>query len=370
VSDKAAVDLSGLRKPFTGTKVGKLPRVTCPHCSDKRKQCGEHDRIWCDVCKSKVSQKHIHIDYVGHGDTTIRLLDVDEQWSWEPMARDIDPAVLTAAAASGNPEVIQMMLKNAPPKFDLDAEGNPVGLWINLTIGGVTRPGYGSVPSSQDDAVKVLIGDALRNAAMRFGVALDLWAKGDRADPTRENATASAGQASRRGSGQSAADAFENARPRPSNQGPGREITNGSSQQRGQVSRPAQPTKTAAADPDEIDTDAQVYADEAHQALTVRDVEDIHKRAREAGKVAALVRNPAGGGVGKLAVYLDWRRKQLKELDDALAALTTAAKETGFPVNDIEAHVKSVTGTDLDAANVTQIRHATQALRSAQGTAA
>ena len=46
--------------------------------------------------------------------------------------------------------------------------------------------------------------------------------------------------------------------------------------------------------------------------------EDIHKRAREAGKVTALVRNPAGGGVGKLAVYLDWRRKQLKELDEAL----------------------------------------------------
>ena len=93
-------------------------------------------------------------------------------------------------------------------------------------------------------------------------------------------------------------------------------------------------------------------------------------RAREVGKVAALVRNPAGGGVGKLAVYLDWRRKQLKEVDDALAALTTAAEETGFPVNDIETHVKSVTGTDLDAATVAQIRHATQALRQAREVAA
>ena len=162
---------------------------------------------------------------------------------------------------------------------------------------------------------------------------------------------------------QSAGDIFEKSAPAPRQ--------NGGSQQRGQVSRPAQPAKpAAAADPEAIDEDAQVYADEAHQALVVRDVEDIHKRAREAGKVAALVRNPAGGGVGKLAVYLDWRRKQLKELDDALAALTTAAKETGFPVNDIEVHVKSVTGTDLDAANVTQIRHATQALRSMQETAA
>ena len=161
----------------------------------------------------------------------------------------------------------------------------------------------------------------------------------------------------------SAGDEFENATPAPSRQ-------NGNGQQRGQVSRPAQQPTPAPTDPEAIDEDAQAYADEAHQALVVRDVEDIHKRAREAGKVAALVRNPAGGGVGKLAVYLDWRRKQLKELDDALAALTTAAKETGFPVNDIEVHVKSVTGTDLDAANVTQIRHATQALRSTQETAA
>ena len=161
----------------------------------------------------------------------------------------------------------------------------------------------------------------------------------------------------------SAGDEFENATPAPSRQ-------NGNGQQRGQVSRPAQQPKPAPTDPEAIDEDAQAYADEAHQALVVRDVEDIHKLAREAGKVAALVRNPAGGGVGKLAVYLDWRRKQLKELDDALAALTTAAKETGFPVNDIEVHVKSVTGTDLDAANVTQIRHATQALRSMQETAA
>ena len=367
MSDKT-VDLLDLRKPFAAELVGKLPRVTCRACSDGR--CGDHQKAKCDDCGNHISTRHIHIDYVGHADVTDRLLSVDPEWDWKPKATDPDPDLLKAAVASGNPEIVQQVIENAPPKFEEDRNGNPVGLWIKLTVGGKTRLGFGSCPSNQNDAAKVLIGDALRNAAMRFGVALDLWAKGDRADPTRENATASAGQASRRGSGQSAADAFENARPRPSNQGPGREITNGSSQQRGQVSRPAQPTKTAAADPDEIDTDAQVYADEAHQALTVRDVEDIHKRAREAGKVAALVRNPAGGGVGKLAVYLDWRRKQLKELDDALAALTTAAKETGFPVNDIEAHVKSVTGTDLDAANVTQIRHATQALRSAQGTAA
>src|ERR1700733_4885895 len=175
-----------LRAPFPADRVGKLPRVTCGNCSDKRKTCTEHSRVWCDVCKSMVSQKHIHIDYVGHADVTDRLLQADPDWSWEPKAKDVDPAVMAAAVASGNPEVIQMVLDNAPPKFDLDSNGNPVGLWISLTVGGTTRPGYGSVPSSQDDAVKVLIGDALRNAAMRFGVALDLWAKGERANPSAE----------------------------------------------------------------------------------------------------------------------------------------------------------------------------------------
>ena len=55
---------------------------------------------------------------------------------------------------------------------------------IKLTVCGVTRIGYGSAvakntPDGQANAVKEVIGDALRNAAMRFGAALDLWHKGD-----------------------------------------------------------------------------------------------------------------------------------------------------------------------------------------------
>jgi hypothetical protein len=143
-------------------------------------------------------------------------------------------------------------------------------------------------------------------------------------------------------------------------------------QQRGQVSRPAQP-KAAAAPPGDVDVDAQAFADEAHGAVTAHDIEDIHRRAREAGKLAALVRNPSSDGKGKpgkLAVYLDWKRKQIKELDDALADLMAVVSETGFPVTEIETHVKSVTGTDLEVANVTQIRHATQVLRGTQEAAA
>lgn len=135
-----------LRKAFPPAQVGQLPRGG------------------------------VTLDYVGHADVTSRLLEVDPEWNWEPVASD----------------------EHGLPVFDHDGSDRPVGLWIRLTVGGVTRLGYGSCPSNQNDAVKVLIGDALRNAAMRFGVALDLWAKGDRADPSAENATASGGQAQRR----------------------------------------------------------------------------------------------------------------------------------------------------------------------------
>ena len=67
---------------------------------------------------------------------------------------------------------------NGLPAFD--ATG---GLWIRLTVCGVTRLGYGNAankpnadPGSRE---KECIGDALRNALMRFGGALDLWHKGD-----------------------------------------------------------------------------------------------------------------------------------------------------------------------------------------------
>lgn len=93
----------------------------------------------------------IQLDYVSHAWITDRLLEVDPTWSWEPLAFD----------------------ENGLPKFDDNG-----GLWIRLTVAGVTRLGYGE-PQGRDkfDQTKGAIGNALRNAAMRFGVALDLWAR-------------------------------------------------------------------------------------------------------------------------------------------------------------------------------------------------
>lgn len=114
-----------LRAPFPPEVVGKLPRAG------------------------------IQLDYVGHAAVTDRLLEVDPEWTWEPVA----------FAEDGAPLIRQ--------------DGKNATLWIRLTVCGTTRYGVGSVALSAFEQEKQLISDALRNAAMRFGVALDLWSKQD-----------------------------------------------------------------------------------------------------------------------------------------------------------------------------------------------
>jgi len=337
-----------LRKQFPTNEVGKLPRVTCGDCSDKRKTCDRHQKAECKTCGSWISTKHIHIDYVGHADVTTRLLEADPDWGWEPQARDIDPVVLAAAVATGNPDIVRMVLEASPPKFELDDRGGPVGLWINLTVGGVTRPGYGSVPSGQFDAVKVLIGDALRNAAMRFGVALALWAKGERADPTAENATAPGGNAVRNGS--RLRESFDDASPvRPNGHQNG-------SPANGTVARP--PAQNRPAPTGEVDPEAQPFADDAQAALTVDTLREVHTKAREAHKLAALV--TVGGKTGGLGQYIGIRKTQLEEVSAALAALNEAAGT--MDIGEVEIHVRQVTGKSIDDATAEQLRQATEAL--------
>jgi hypothetical protein len=128
--------LALLRNPFERDQIGVLPQ---PYKKDSAK--GN-----CTECGKYHGLPALHLDFVGHGAVTARLLDVDPEWTWEPFALDAD----------GLPA--------------LDRYGN---LWIRLTVLGVTRPGVGDGAS-----MKVLIGDAIRNAAMRFGVALDLWVRG------------------------------------------------------------------------------------------------------------------------------------------------------------------------------------------------
>lgn len=127
-----------LRKPFPKGVYGLLPK---PYKKDSPK--GK-----CNDCGGYHGLPAVHLDFVGHAAVTDRLNSVvgPDGWSLEPMA--------------------------------FDEFGNPVTnrngeLWCWLTIMGIKKMcvGDGSISS------KELIGDALRNGAMRFGVALDLWTK-------------------------------------------------------------------------------------------------------------------------------------------------------------------------------------------------
>jgi hypothetical protein len=142
-----------LRAPFEASLVSLLPKVTCGDCSKGRCQNNQHRKVRCRECHAYVSPSHIHISYVGHAETTDRFLSVDPEWNWEPLAFDADGL----------------------PLYDPNG-----GLWMKVTICGVTRLGYGDAQGKVGaNAVKEVIGDGLRNAGMRFGVALDLWAKSD-----------------------------------------------------------------------------------------------------------------------------------------------------------------------------------------------
>jgi hypothetical protein len=144
--------LALMREPFAPHHISKLPKETRAQIDARKDNKGL--MVWkCDVCGGAHHKDATHLDYVGHAALTDRLLDIDPCWSWEP--------------AGFTPE-------------GLPAHDRNGGLWIKLTVCGMTRYGYGCADGKTGgDAVKEIIGDALRNAAMRFGAALDLWHKGD-----------------------------------------------------------------------------------------------------------------------------------------------------------------------------------------------
>lgn len=137
-----------LRAPFGAGVIERLPKPL---------KSGDQDKGRCEQGSRYCADQHpcggwhvrsLHLSYVGHAGVTDRLNDCDPTWNWTPVAFD----------QQGLP---------------LIANG---GLWINLTIYGVTRLGFGDAPGKRD-ATKELIGDAIRNGAMRFGVGTYLWSK-------------------------------------------------------------------------------------------------------------------------------------------------------------------------------------------------
>ena len=162
MTDKPISGLGLMRAPFAANQISKLPKPT--RAQTDAVKADFKKGIRCKICDAWHHPDVIHLDYVGHAALTDRMLDADIMWEWEPFA--VDDVGLPA----------------------LDRNG---GLWIRLTVDGVTRIGYGSADGkSGGDAMKEIIGDALRNAGMRFGAALDLWHKGDlHADPVSDAPT-------------------------------------------------------------------------------------------------------------------------------------------------------------------------------------
>jgi len=92
------------------------------------------------------------LDFVGHAEITKILIEVDPLWSWQPCGwTDGRPAI----------HVVNGMAV----------------MWGILTVHGKDIIGVGSVKHDKAELDKELIGDFLRNAAMRFGISLSLWSK-------------------------------------------------------------------------------------------------------------------------------------------------------------------------------------------------
>ena len=104
---------------------------------------------------SKLPKGGVSLDFVGHADITRILLELDPTWTIEPAA--YDDAGLPARVTIGN--MVQ------------------AGFWMTLL--GHTRYCVGSVEDRKSDQAKELLSDAIRNGAMRFGVALSLWTKAE-----------------------------------------------------------------------------------------------------------------------------------------------------------------------------------------------
>lgn len=153
MTDKKPSGLELLRQPFPPHQISKLPKESKAQAEERR--ADRTKGVSCQICGGWHHRNAVHLDYVGHAALTDRLLNCDPQWSWEPVA-----------------------FRDGLPAFDETG-----GLWIRLTVCGVSRLGYGhaSVKPQMDAGAreKEVIGDALRNAGMRFGAALDLWHKGD-----------------------------------------------------------------------------------------------------------------------------------------------------------------------------------------------
>lgn len=154
--------LTALRAPFPDDSVSLKPVYTGNYeygdgYEDHEGRIPESAWGKCEVCGRYHALPAKHLRYVGHARITERLNEVDPEWCWEPLA--------------------------------VDADGVPIirggSMWIKLTVCGITRIGIGDAGGKYGtNATKEMIGDAIRNAAMRFGCGLEMWFEQDDEDAT------------------------------------------------------------------------------------------------------------------------------------------------------------------------------------------
>lgn len=112
-----------------------------------------------------ITKNGVELAYVGHAEITKALAEIDPAWTWEPV---IGP--------DGLPLI--RIQNGLIPRRDREPIAVDIAtMWGRLTLNGVTRWAVGSVEAHKPDLDKELVSDFLRNAAMRFGVALGLWMK-------------------------------------------------------------------------------------------------------------------------------------------------------------------------------------------------
>ena len=94
------------------------------------------------------------LSFVGHAEITRILIEIDPCWWWEPAAMDGGVPAITVANGMAH-------------------------MGGTLYVHGIGRFGVGSVDAKKPDLYKELASDFLRNAAMRFGIALSLWSRAE-----------------------------------------------------------------------------------------------------------------------------------------------------------------------------------------------
>lgn len=145
-----------LRAPFPEDQLELKPQPLKRN-DEKKGRCGEDafasaDGMHCGGWHARA----IHLTYVGHAGITDRLNEVcgEANWSLEPLSYGPD----------GLP-----VIRNGQ-------------LWVKLTIWGITKIEVGDADGRGGyEEGKVIWSDALKRAAMRFGIGTYLWSKSDKA---------------------------------------------------------------------------------------------------------------------------------------------------------------------------------------------